>query len=81
MTPSLEASGEVAGVGEIGIAESVLERELDLRIRGRFREPLPSGCGGGGRRVELRIGGAWRWLVSAFEFFVVEEKLVGLESE
>ena len=81
MTPSLEASREVAGVGEIGVAEGVVEGELDLRIGGgRFGEPLARS--GGGRGGEVRIG-ARRLLVTAFEaeFIVVEEELVGLESE
>ena len=76
MVPSLEASGEVAGVGEIGVAESVLERELDLGIGGGVGKPLPRG-GGGGRWMRIGIEGG----SSSFdaELFVVEEKLVRLE--
>lgn len=48
MAPSFETSGEVTGVGEIGVSESVLECELDLRIGGGLGKPLASGGGGGG---------------------------------
>lgn len=50
VTPSFEASGKVASIGEIGVSESVLECELDLGIGGGVRSSLASGgCGGGVR--------------------------------
>jgi len=80
VAPSLEASREIAGVGEIGVAERVLESELDLGVGGRLRKHLPRGRGGGGgrwKRIGVEGGGA-----STFdaELFVVKEKLVGLKT-
>lgn len=76
MAPSLKASGEVAGVGEIGVAESVLEREVDLGVGGGVRKALPQG--GGGRWVRIGIEGGSSSLDA--ELLVVEEKLVRLET-
>lgn len=78
MTPCFETSGEVTGFVEIRISESVFKCELDLGIGSGVWNPPASGDSGGGGGVR-----GWTGLrASTFEteFFVVEEKLVGLES-
>lgn len=76
VAPSFEASGEVAGVGEIGVSKSVLESELDLGIGGGVGKSLPIGGGG---RWRTGFGLGWASTFEA-EFFVVE-KFIGLERQ
>ena len=79
MTPSLQASREGTGGREIGVSERVFELKLDLGVRIPIREPLPGRLRRRLRARDLR-GLALNPSLEA-EFVVVDEKLVGLESE
>lgn len=73
MVPSLEASRECPGWRKVGITEGVVEREVDLGVRIRIREPSLGRNRGRGWR---RGGGSFE-----AEFIVINKKLVRLKGE